>query len=204
MRLQFGFCTPGMVMRIREFTIPIAMMAATAIGAIWAAAPEFGVKTVIDRFSQIEPKLLFAADGYRFGGKDFTREAEVRRIASELTSLERVIWLPYLHENAAPPDLPNLTGWSELMSHPDVPRERFEFEHVEYDHPIWIVFSSGTTGLPKAIVHSHVGVLLEHLKLMHLQLGPRPGSNMLFYHDRLDDVEPADCHPANRLLFGDV
>jgi acetoacetyl-CoA synthetase len=160
----------------------VAMMAVTAIGAVWsAAAPEFGVKTVIDRFSQIEPKLLFAADGYRFGGKDFAREAEVRRIASELPSLEHIIWLPYLHENAALPDLPNLTGWSELMSHPDVPREQFYFERVEYDHPIWIVFSSGTTGLPKAIVHSHVGVLLEHLKLMHFHLGLRPGSNMLFY-----------------------
>ena len=165
----------------------IAMMATAAIGAVWSsAAPEFGVKTVIERFSQIEPTLLFAADGYRFGGKDFPREAEVRRIVEALPTLKRIVWLPYLRENApsdraATPDLPNVVSWSDLMAAPDVPREDFRFERVEHDHPIWIVFSSGTTGLPKAIVHSHVGVLIEHLKLMHFHLGLKAGSTMFFY-----------------------
>lgn len=161
----------------------IAMMATIAVGAVWSsAAPEFGVKTVIERFSQIEPKLLFAADGYRFGGKDFKRAAEVQRIADELPALERIVWLPYLDPASAPPaDLPNAMTWAELLDAPDVPREQFAFERVEYDHPIWVLFSSGTTGLPKAIVHSHVGVLLEHLKLMHFQLGLGPGSTMFFY-----------------------
>ncbi len=160
----------------------IAMMATAAIGAVWSsAAPEFGVKTVIERFSQIEPALLFAADGYRFGGKDFARTAEVRRIADALPTLKHIVWLPYLDESAATPDLPNVVSWSELMAAPDVPREDFAFERVEHDHPIWIVFSSGTTGLPKAIVHSHVGVLLEHLKLMHFHLGLKPGATMFFY-----------------------
>jgi acetoacetyl-CoA synthetase len=160
----------------------IAMIATIAIGAVWSsAAPEFGVKTVIDRFSQIEPKLLFAADGYRFGGKDFSRGGEVRRIAEELPTLNHVVWLPYLNENAEPTDIPNAVHWSELLDRPGISREEFEFERVAHDHPIWILFSSGTTGLPKAIVHSHVGVLLEHLKLMHFHLGLKPGANMFFY-----------------------
>jgi acetoacetyl-CoA synthetase len=160
----------------------VAMMATVAVGAVWSsAAPEFGVKTVIERFAQIEPKLIFAADGYRFGGKNFTREAEVRRIAGELPSLEHIVWLPYLDETAATPDIAHAIGWAQIMDHADPGRAQFEFEQVEHDHPIWVVFSSGTTGLPKAIVHSHVGVLIEHLKLMHFHLGLHPGSNMFFY-----------------------
>lgn len=160
----------------------IAMMATAAIGAVWSsAAPEFGVKTVIERFSQIEPKVLFAGDGYRFGGKDFRREQEVRRIAEALPSLSQIVWLPYLDSQAAPPDLPQLVSWPALMDHPDVSAADFRYARVEHDHPLWVVFSSGTTGLPKAIVHSHVGVLVEHLKLMsfHLNLGPQ--SVMFFY-----------------------
>ena len=160
----------------------VAMMAATAIGAVWSsAAPEFGTKTVIERFSQVAPKVLFAADGYRFGGKDFRREAEVRRIVSELPTLERVIWLPYLDAGGAVPDLPKALSWTRVMDQPDVPRETFRYEYVAHDHPLWVVFSSGTTGLPKAIVHSHVGVLVEHLKLLHFHLGLKPSGNMFFY-----------------------
>ena len=159
-----------------------AMMATVAIGAIWSsAAPEFGVQTVVDRFAQIEPKLLFAADGYRFGGKDFKREAEVRKIIDALPTLKQVIWLDYLNPGTPAPRLANVVRWAELIEQPDVPREEFRFTRVPYDHPIWIVFSSGTTGLPKAIVHSHVGVLLEHLKLMHFHLNMKPGGAMFFY-----------------------
>jgi acetoacetyl-CoA synthetase len=160
----------------------VAMMAATAIGAVWSsAAPEFGVQTVIDRFAQIQPKLLFAADGYRFGGKDFRREGEVRRIVDALPTLERVVWLDYLQPGNPVPDLPKVVAWQRLMQHRDVPREQFEFTRVAHDHPLWVVFSSGTTGLPKAIVHSHVGVLMEHLKLMHFHINIRPGATMFFY-----------------------
>ena len=160
----------------------VAMMASVAIGAVWSsAAPEFGVKTVIERFSQIAPKILFAADGYRFGGKNFPREPEVRRIVAELPTLERVVWLPYLSPDTPPPDLPQLMPWSQLIGHHDVPREKFRYERVAHDHPLWVLFSSGTTGLPKAIVHSHVGVLIEHLKLMHFHLNLRRGGVMFFY-----------------------
>ena len=97
----------------------IAMIATIAIGAIWSsAAPEFGVKTVIERFAQIEPKLLFAADGYRFGGKDFSRHAEVRSIADNLPTLEHIVWLPYLDEKAEPKNIRNALHWSDVMDHP--------------------------------------------------------------------------------------
>jgi len=163
----------------------IAMMATVAIGAVWSsAAPEFGVKTVIERYAQIAPRILFAADGYRFGGKDFSREAELRRIVEALPSLQAVVWLPYLDPAATKPQLPQappLIPWAQLMKAPGVPRDAFRYERVAHDHPLWVVFSSGTTGLPKAIVHSHVGALLEHLKLTHFHLNLGPDSVMFFY-----------------------
>ena len=160
----------------------VAMLATTAIGAVWSsAAPEFGTKTVTERFAQIAPKVLFAVDGYCFGGKRFKREAEVRSIIAELPTLERVIWLPYLEPTAPLPELRGVVSWESLFDRAEVPREAFRYAHVEHDHPLWVVFSSGTTGLPKAIVHSHVGVLVEHLKLMHFHLGLKPGGVMFFY-----------------------
>ncbi|MCF4165867.1 acetoacetate--CoA ligase [Zavarzinia compransoris] len=160
----------------------VAMLAATAIGAIWSsAAPEFGVKTVIERFSQIEPKVLFAADGYRFGGKDFDRTEEVRSIVAALPSLKTVVWLPYLNETRETPPVADAMLWRELLDHSEVPRHLFVYERVPFDHPLWIVFSSGTTGLPKAIAHSHVGALMEHLKLAHFHLNLKPESVIFFY-----------------------
>jgi acetoacetyl-CoA synthetase len=160
----------------------IAMMATTAIGAVWSSsAPEFGVKTVIDRFAQIAPKVLFAADGYRFAGREFRRESEVRQIVSALPSLEHVVWLPFDQSQTPAPDTQDVVLWSHLLDHSNVPREDFHYERVPFDHPLWIVFSSGTTGLPKPIVHSHVGVLVEHLKIMHFHINLKPGGVMLFY-----------------------
>lgn len=160
----------------------IAMLATTAIGAVWSSAsPEFGSKTVIDRFFQIEPKILFAADGYHFGGKAVARKDEVQEIVSQLPSLERVIWLPYLNPLNTTRPFDNSISWHEAMHQTNVAIDAFQYEYVGHDHPLWIVFSSGTTGLPKAIVHSHVGVLLEHLKLMHFHLGLDATSVMFFY-----------------------
>ncbi|HEX4872062.1 MAG TPA: acetoacetate--CoA ligase [Nevskiaceae bacterium] len=160
----------------------IAMMATVAIGAVWSsAAPEFGVRTVIERFAQIDPVLIFAADGYRFGGKDFKREAEVRQIVAGLPGLRHVVWLGHLQPEAPPPALAGVQAWSTLMADEPGPEPAFAYTRVPHDHPLWVVFSSGTTGLPKAIVHSHVGVLVEHLKIMHFHLNLRPGGVMFFY-----------------------
>ena len=158
----------------------IAMLATAAVGAIWSsAAPEFGVRTIIDRFSQIEPKVLFAADGYRFGGQDFDRRPQLAKLIAALPSLGDVVWLPYLDTGAPAPT--GAIPWAELMDHPPVPREAFDYAQVASDHPLWILFSSGTTGLPKAIVAGHGGTLLEHLKLMHFHLNITPDATMFFY-----------------------
>ncbi len=160
----------------------VAMLATVAIGGVWSSsAPEFGVKTVVDRFAQIQPKVLFAADGYRFGGKDFERISEVQQIIAALPSLERIVWLPYLQPQAALPEIGHLLTWQQIIDHPDIPRASFRYVRVAHDHPLWVVYSSGTTGLPKAIVHNHVGMLVEHLKLMHFHFDLHPGSVMFFY-----------------------
>jgi acetoacetyl-CoA synthetase len=160
----------------------IALLATTAIGAVWsAAAPEFGVQTVLDRFAQIEPRVLFAVDGYRFGGKDYDRRAEIKHIVAGLPTLKSVVWLAYLDQDALVPDLPGLIQWRELVDESPAPANEFAYERVPWDHPLWVLFSSGTTGLPKAIVHGHVGMLLEHLKSLNLHTGLRDDSALFFY-----------------------
>ncbi|MGE0742642.1 MAG: acetoacetate--CoA ligase [Hyphomonadaceae bacterium] len=159
----------------------IAMLATVAVGAIWSsAAPEFGPQTVIDRFRQIEPKILFAADGYRFGGKDFDRRAEVSAIADAVGSLERIVWLDYL--GLAPIDRGDRANtWTEAMAGGPPPQRDFSFTRVAHDHPLWVLFSSGTTGLPKAIVHTHVGILAEFFKMGAFHLNLTTSSVMFFY-----------------------
>jgi acetoacetyl-CoA synthetase len=159
----------------------IAMLATMAIGAIWSsAAPEFGARTVVDRFAQIEPKLIFVADGYRFAGKDYDRTPVIREILAELPTLEHVVWFPYLDTDRKTP-LAGALPWSRFAEAPAVARADFAFERVAADHPLWILFSSGTTGLPKAIVHSHVGALVEHLKSTGLGQDLGPDKRMFFY-----------------------
>ncbi len=160
----------------------VAMMATVALGAVWSsAAPEFGVKTVVERFGQIRPKLMFVADGYRFAGKDYDRRAEIGQIVAALESLQHVVFLPYLDPQSATAPVPGAIAWQSLAQGPDVGAQHFRFERVAFDHPLWVVFSSGTTGPPKAIAHSHVGVLLEHLKILSFHVGLGPGSCLFFY-----------------------
>ncbi|KND39083.1 MULTISPECIES: acetoacetate--CoA ligase [Streptomyces] len=160
----------------------IAMLATTAVGAVWASAsPDFGSRGVIDRFGQLRPKVLFCVDGYRYGGKTFDRRNEVRRIADALPGLEQVIHLPVLDDGDDEPLAVGGLRWDEVLDHPPVPAEDFEFEHVPFDHPLWVLFSSGTTGLPKAIIHGHGGILLEQLKLQTFHMDLREGDRPLFF-----------------------
>jgi acetoacetyl-CoA synthetase len=158
----------------------IAFLATASIGAIWSsAAPEFGARSVIDRFSQIEPKVLLAVDGYRHGGKDFDRTAVLEGILAELPTVEHSVMLPYLSEG----DLPERStegrlSWSRLLALGEGAEP--EFEQVPFDHPLWVLYSSGTTGLPKAIVQGHGGILVEQLKKrLHLDL--RAGDRMFWF-----------------------
>ncbi len=154
----------------------VAFLATASIGAIWSsAAPEFGARSVIDRFAQIEPKVLLSVDGYRHGGKDFDRTAVVQGILAELPTVEHTVLLGYLDERA---QLDGTLSWQELQRRGEGAEPAFE--QVPFDHPLWVLYSSGTTGLPKAIVQGHGGILVEQLKKrMHLDL--HPGDRMFWF-----------------------
>ncbi len=156
----------------------IAMLATTSIGAIWAScSPDFGWRGISDRFGQLSPRVLFCVDSYRYGGHDFDRSAEMQQLIRQLPGLEQVIHVP----GPAGGFIAGARSWDELMDHEPVPAGRFSFEQVPFGHPLWILFSSGTTGLPKAITHSHGGILIEQLKLQTLHMDLRPGDRMFFY-----------------------
>jgi acetoacetyl-CoA synthetase len=160
----------------------IAMLATTSIGAIWSSCgPDFGTRGVLDRFTQLSPKILLVVDGYQYGGKPFDRRKEMAQIIAELPTLERVIHVPYLDRADKTLPAKNALLWDDLFDHPPVPKSEFQFEHVEFNSPLWILFSSGTTGLPKAITHSHGGIILEQMKALHLMWDLHPGDRLFFF-----------------------
>lgn len=160
----------------------IAMLATVAVGAVWSsAAPEFGASMVTERFGQIAPRLAFVADGYSFGGKLFDRRGDIAAITGALPTLETLVWLDYAGLSPTPPGAMATHAFTEFLAGPEVPRDAFRYDRVPHDHPLWILFSSGTTGLPKAITHSHVGIVVEQLKVLGLHTDLGPAKRMFFY-----------------------
>ena len=144
----------------------VAFLATASIGAIWSScAPEFGTPTVVDRFKQIEPKVLLAIEGYRYGGKDFDKRDAIAKLEEEIPSLEHTVLVP--------------SGWDELLGEQE--GAELEFEQVPFDHPLWVLYSSGTTGLPKAIVQGQGGILIEHLKKSRLHSDLSAGDRFFWF-----------------------
>jgi acetoacetyl-CoA synthetase len=158
----------------------VAFLATASLGAVWSScSPDFGSASVIDRFAQIEPKVFFAVDGYRYGGKDFDRRNVVADLQAAMPSLARTVVLPYLDAGSDVSNLRNTMIWPELLA-ADRGAE-LSFERVPFDHPLWVLYSSGTTGLPKAIVQGQGGILLEHLKKLHLHVNSHPGDRLFWF-----------------------
>ncbi|SEG90310.1 acetoacetyl-CoA synthetase [Actinacidiphila yanglinensis] len=152
----------------------VALLATAAVGGVWTScAPDFGARSVLDRFQQVEPVVLFAVDGYRYGGKTHERAGTVAELRAGLPTLRATVHIPLLGTDAPEGTL----HWDTLTSADTEP----EYEQVEFDHPLWVLYSSGTTGLPKAIVQSQGGILLEHLKQTGLHLDLGPGDRFFWY-----------------------
>ena len=157
----------------------IAMLAAVSLGAVWSScSPDFGAKGVLDRFGQIEPKVLFTVDGYHYGGKRIELAERIKEIAKQLPAAEKIVVIGYLEADPALPT-PNSVRYSEFIAAAGPPR--LEFEQLPFDHPLYIMYSSGTTGLPKCMIHGAGGTLLQHLKELVLHTDVKRGDRVFYY-----------------------
>ncbi len=158
----------------------VGFLATASLGAIWSSCPpDFGERSVLDRFSQIEPKILIAADGYQWGGKPFDRTEVVTKLRANLPTVEKMILVTGVADGTGANALENAVLWSDLLT--TTPATPLTYEQVPFDHPLWVLYSSGTTGRPKPIVQGQGGILLEHLKSIHLTLDLKPEDRFFWF-----------------------
>ena len=158
----------------------VGFLATASIGAVWSScSPDFGASAVIDRFAQIEPKVLLAVDGYSYGGKEFDRSATVRALIEAMPQLRRTVIVELMSGTPEGGLGGDTSTWSELLRSGE--GAELTFERVPFDHPLWILYSSGTTGLPKAIVQGQGGILLEHLKKLNLHVDAQAGDRIFWF-----------------------
>ncbi|GAC1533836.1 MAG: acetoacetate--CoA ligase [Herpetosiphon sp.] len=156
----------------------VAFLACASLGVVWSScSPDFGSPSVIDRFKQIAPRVLIAIDGYQYGGKQHDRRTVVHEIQQALPTLEQTVFVPYLFPDQPAPSNINSMQWDELLA----TTTELQWQQVPFDHPLWVLYSSGTTGLPKPIVHGQGGIVLEHLKSIGLQQNLGPGDRYLWF-----------------------
>ncbi len=156
------------------------MLAATSVGAIWSScSPDFGLKGVLDRFGQIEPRVLFTANGYRYSGRTFDSLDRIAEILQQLPSIEKVVIVPYTEDNPDPSRVANGVLFGDFLAKED--GLEVEFEQLRANHPLYIMYSSGTTGVPKCIVHGAVGTLVQHIKELRLHTDLKRNDTIFYY-----------------------